>query len=326
MLTDYEKRFIKIVETVKRMIQLVVVSLVFAVGLLYFALTATHDSTSRILNFFSKNNNVPAQLTDAELLAYGKELVAHTAAYLGPNGNVAQISNGMNCQNCHLDAGTKDFGNNFRAVATSYPKVRGRSGKLESVEMRINDCFKRSLNGDSLDWERTEMKAMVAYINAVGTLPKEVNAGIFSVALLPRAADPAKGEEAYTKHCVVCHGDNGQGLKMDGSAEYVNPPLWGMHSYNTAAGLYRLSRFAGYIKTNMPFGATAENPILTDEEAWDIAAYVNSQERPIKTFNQDWPDISKKPMDHPFGPFADNFSEQQHKYGPFQVMQQKQTR
>jgi thiosulfate dehydrogenase len=33
---------------------------------------------------------------------------------------------------------------------------------------------------------------------------------------------------------------------------------------------------------------------------------------------QDWPDISKKPMDHPFGPYADSFSEERHKYGPYQ--------
>jgi thiosulfate dehydrogenase len=31
----------------------------------------------------------------------------------------------------------------------------------------------------------------------------------------------------------------------------------------------------------------------------------------------DWPDVSKKPFDHPFGPFSDPFSEAQHKFGPF---------
>ena len=189
--------------------------------------------------------------------------------------------------------------------------------------MRINDCFKRSLNGDTLEWQSNEMKAMVAYINSVGTTSEASRAGIFSVELLSRPADISRGKAAYTKHCVVCHGENGQGLKLEGEPEYVNPPLWGSGSYNTAAGLYRLSRFAGYVKTNMPFGATAENPILTDEEAWDIAAFVNSNERPAKVFKQDWPDVSKKPMDHPFGPFADNFSEEQHKYGPYQLMQKK---
>jgi thiosulfate dehydrogenase len=81
--------------------------------------------------------------------------------------------------------------------------------------------------------------------------------------------------------------------------------------------MYRLSRLAGFIKNNMPFGANWKEPQLTNEEAWDLAAFINSQPRPQKFFPYDWPNIAKKPVDHPFGPFADPFSEQQHKYGPF---------
>ena len=67
----------------------------------------------------------------------------------------------------------------------------------------------------------------------------------------------------------------------------------------------------------MPFGATYEKPQLSDEEAWDIAAYVNSRPRPTKDLSKDWPKISGKPIDHPIGPYSDNFSEEQHKFGPF---------
>ena len=68
----------------------------------------------------------------------------------------------------------------------------------------------------------------------------------------------------------------------------------------------------------MPFNqSTHTNPALTTEEAWDVAAFVNSQPRPQKDISKDWPDISKKPVDHPFGPYTDGFSEQQHKFGPF---------
>ena len=73
----------------------------------------------------------------------------------------------------------------------------------------------------------------------------------------------------------------------------------------------------------MPNGASFDNPILTDEEAWDVAAYVNSMPRPHKTFAADWPDISAKPFDHPFGPYADDFTEQQHKLGPFVAIKKK---
>jgi thiosulfate dehydrogenase len=67
----------------------------------------------------------------------------------------------------------------------------------------------------------------------------------------------------------------------------------------------------------MPFGADHENPQLTDEEAWDVAAFVNSQPHPTRDLSRDWPKLSGKPVDHPFGPYADTFSAVQHKYGPF---------
>ncbi len=75
---------------------------------------------------------------------------------------------------------------------------------------------------------------------------------------------------------------------------------------------------AGYVYTNMPYNqAMPGKPKLTVEESWDVSAYLNSRPRPQKKFAEDWPNVAKKPFDHPFGPYADGFSEQQHKYGPF---------
>ncbi len=256
-----------------------------------------------------------------ELIKYGRELIANTAYYLGPNGKVAQQTNGMNCQNCHLDAGSRVWGNNYGAVASTYPKFRERSGSKESIVKRVNDCMERSLNGRGLDSSSLEMRAIVSYIKFLGqSVPKDSipnGTGIWKLKFLNRAADPAKGQVAYEQKCVSCHGQNGEGVKSADGLVYTYPPLWGQHSYNVGAGLFRLSRFAGYIKTNMPFGATYEKPQLSDEEAWDIAAYVNSRPRPSKDLSKDWPNISGKPIDHPFGPYSDSFSEEQHKFGPF---------
>ncbi|PZX55977.1 thiosulfate dehydrogenase [Algoriphagus ratkowskyi] len=258
---------------------------------------------------------------NADEIKYGRELIANTSEYLGPNGKVKKISNGLNCQNCHLQAGTVPLGNNYSAAKSTYPKVRGRSGQSEDIQSRINGCFQRSLNGEALADNSQEMKAMVAYMNWLGQdvekgkSPK--GAGIYEVPLLDRAADPLKGKTIYERQCVSCHMSDGQGVMESDGSGYTYPPLWGEHSYNQGAGLFRMSRFAGYVKANMPFGATFENPILSDEESWDVAAYVNSLDRPKKDFQDDWPDISKKPMDHPFGPFSDGFSEEQHKFGPF---------
>jgi len=268
-------------------------------------------------------------LPNADLIQYGRELIAHTSEYLGPQGRVFASSNGMNCQNCHLKAGKKFFGNNFSAVASTYPKYRDRSGTMESLEKRVNDCIERSLNGKKLDEQSREMKAFVAYILWVGKdVPREVipaGAGLLDLPFLDRAADPQRGQILYQAKCRQCHGDNGEGLLKVDKSGWVYPPLWGDNSYNTGAGIFRLSRMAGYLKVNMPNGAMIDSTALSDDEAWDLAAFINSQPRPMKEFSSDWPDISTKPFDHPFGPFADGFSEQQHKLGPFMPIIEKRT-
>lgn len=268
-------------------------------------------------------NRLPAT-PEGDLVRYGKALVGNTAFYLGPKGKIAQVTNGMNCQNCHLEAGTRLFGNNYSAVFSTYPRFRARSGTIETIFKRISDCMERSLNGIAPDSNSREMKAIYAYICWLGTnVPKNIKpegAGIAEIPMLDRAADPLAGEKIYMSKCSKCHAAGGNGLFNADSSGYTYPPLWGPHSYTTGAGLYRLSRFAGYVKMNMPFDKDITHDTLTVEEAWNVAAYVNSQTRPDKIFRGDWPDISKKPFDHPFGPYKDSFTEQQHKYGPWTAM------
>lgn len=265
------------------------------------------------------SNQIPRN-AEGDLIRYGKQLITNTAHYLGPKGKVLQISNGMNCQNCHIDAGRRSFGNNFSMVASSYPKFRERSGRMESIEFRVNDCMERSLNGKALDNSGKEMRAIVAYLKWVG---KDVakgtkipDAAVEKLKFLDRPADTVKGKALYLAKCISCHGSNGQGVIKPDSG-YLYPPLWGPHSFNVGAGLYRITRMAGYIKNNMPLGSTYKNPQLSAEEAWDISAYVLSQPRPAKDLRNDWPKLHTKPFDYPFGPYVTKFSEKQHKYGPF---------
>lgn len=263
---------------------------------------------------------------EKDRILYGRDLIVHTARYFGPKGSVkAGATNGMNCQNCHLKAGTQPFGNNYSAVASTYPKYRARSGAVENLYKRVNDCFERSLNGQALDTNGAEMAALVAYIQFLGKeVPKgekPEGSGLKKLAFLNRAADPVRGKEVYSAQCARCHKSNGQGILAPDGIEYTYPPMWGAKSYNTGAGLYRLSNFAKYVKYNMPQGVEHTEPVLTDEEAWDLAAFVNSQPRPGKDISRDWPRIEEKPFDHPFGPFADAFTEKEHKYGPFGPME-----
>lgn len=307
-----------------------------AVGTFYFIAMTTIVSLIGCQSSEEKRDKVSAsqkesvwrgwnkyQIKPSDSLAqYGRALIENTSYYLGPQGKVAAITNGMNCQNCHLDGGTLPWANNYGAVASTYPKYRDRSGSVETIEKRVNDCLERSLNGKALDSNSKEMRAIVAYMHWLGDdIPKgkkPKGSGIMELKYLDRPADPVKGALVYQNKCQSCHGQDGQGqLNSDGYG-YAYPPLWGVHSYNSGAGLFRLSRFAGYVKNSMPFGVDYETTQLTDEEAWDVAAFVNSRPRPSKDLSSDWPDISKKPVDHPFGPYSDGFSEDQHKYGPFE--------
>ena len=261
------------------------------------------------------------QNDSGQLIRYGKKLIHETARYLGPKGTVGNYSNGMNCQNCHLESGTRAWAGNFGSVAALYPRFSERRGFPETVNQRITDCFERSMNGRAPDSNSLEMRAMSAYIHWLGKDvekgKKPPGTGLEPLSFLERAADSGKGRLIYQNKCVSCHGANGEGKPDSLNNGYQYPPLWGEHSYNTAAGLYRLTKFAPFVKANMPYGSNYDKEILSIEEAWDLAAFVNSQPRPVKKFHEDWPNILLKPVDIPDGPFPDTYNSFQHKFGPF---------
>ena len=279
-------------------------------------------------HYWNAPNESILSTSEKELVLYGKDLIAHTAKYYGESGIIVKSStNGMNCQNCHLEAGTKVFGNNYSAVASTYPKYRARSGCVENIFKRVNDCFERSLNGKAIDTSSKEMQAIAAYIYWLGKdVPKgqkPAGCGLKDLAFIDRASNREKGQKIYSEKCQSCHQANGGGQMNGDHIEFTYPPLWGNQSYNDGAGLFRLSNFAKFVKCNMPQGTSHNNTQLSDEEAWDVAAYVNSQPRPKKEISKDWPNIYEKPFDHPFGPYVDGFDEVQHKYGPFKEIKDK---
>ena len=296
--------------------------LLYAISLTFSILTLSWSNYQLPVSKVNQSKTIPGGIK-GDQIRYGMRLVAHTSYYLGPKGKVAAMSNGMNCQNCHLEAGTKSFGINYFAVAGSYPKYQARAGAVVSIAQRINGCFERSLNGKKLAPDSKEMIAMIAYMKWLGESSDQIQrstSGIKKPAYLNEAANPEKGKTVFITKCESCHGKTGAGVINAAGTEYIYPPLWGKTSYNDGAGLYRISNFAGFVKNNMPFGVDYNHPQLSDQEAWDVAAFVNSQPRPHKDQTKDWKDVSSKPIDFPFGPYADNFSESQHKLGPFKPL------
>lgn len=258
----------------------------------------------------------------------GRDLITATYRYIGPNVPDAAkryAGNNLACGNCHLMAGTKKFGIPLFGLFGDFPQYSARSGRDISIEDRINACMTRSMNGRAMPDDAPEMQAIVAYIKFLSSgvpagkqLP---GMGTGKMPELSRAANPQRGRAIYARACAACHNTDGSGIRNSAPGTdlgYMMPPLWGPDSFNDGAGMARLINAANFVHFNMPHGVDYLNPRLSVEDAWDVAAYVVSQPRPHKAgTDKDFPDLLLKPVDAPFGPYADKFSEKQHKYGPF---------
>lgn len=259
----------------------------------------------------------------------GKALMEETYKHIGPEvKDVAKryAGNNLACVSCHMEAGGRKFGNPWVGTFVSFPQYRGREDAISTTEERINGCMERSMNGKKLPLDSEEIKMMMTYLQFLSTgIPvgtKLEGGGTLKLKPLSRPADRVAGKQVYAATCVACHGDNGQGVRRGkpGDANgYMFPPLWGPDSYNTGAGMARVTLAAGFIKGNMPNGITHINTVLTDEQAFDVAAFMNSQPRPVKANLQaDFPARKNKPVDAAFPPYTPGFSAEQHKYGPWQ--------
>jgi thiosulfate dehydrogenase len=258
---------------------------------------------------------------------YGYQLIAESSKYMGPNAEDPEMQyagNNLACMNCHLKAGTQPGSASWVGVTDRFPQFRGRSNAEGTIEDRINGCMQRSMDGEKLPVESREMRSIVAYMEWLSEgLPEErvkEFKGYLKIEIPDVAVDLERGKALFTKECAVCHQENGQGVKLaDSTKGYQYPPLWGPDSYNNGAGMHRVITAAQFIKGNMPFGeASWDNPVLTDEEAYHLAGYINSFDRPQKkNLEKDYPDLKLKPVSTPYGPWADSFSAEQHKYGPF---------
>jgi thiosulfate dehydrogenase len=140
------------------------------------------------------------------------------------------------------------------------------------------------MNGTALPADGADMRDMIAWFGWIsrdvpvgGTVPGQ---GLPPVA--PLDPDPASGERLDAAECARCHGAAGEGT-------IIAPPVWGDSSYNIGAGMARLRTMAAFLRRNMPYDRPGS---LTDQQAYDLAAYVNGQPRP---------DYPGKALDWPFG-------------------------
>ena len=279
-----------------------------------------------ILGTLWLQSDPPAERFTEPSVEYGRQLIRDTARNMGPahkDPGMRYTGTSMDCASCHLDTGARPGTLSLLQAVQRYPRFSGRDGRVGDLRDRINGCMTRSMNGKELDRESVQMRSMEMYIRQLNKqyavmgesrqLPDEPPT--FSEP--DRAADVTAGELVFEANCAVCHGADGQGLlaAIDKSEGYLFPPLWGPDSFNNGAGMTRLLTAARFIKARMPLG----KPDLTDDEAYDVAAYMNSHKRPQRlNLEVDYPDLKNKPVDSPYPPYADEFPIEQHRLGPFQ--------
>lgn len=210
-----------------------------------------------------------------DVIRQGREIFTHT-----PEHAKAYVGDALNCSNCHLDAGRLANSAPLWGAYVAYPQYRSKNGQVNTYGERLQGCFKYSMNGKPPPLDSKEMVALEAYSHWLSTgAPvgaKLVGAGYPKQGFKPPLPpDYARGKLVYEHDCALCHGADGAGQQVAG--KYVFPPLWGAQSYNWGAGMTRLDNAAAFIKANMPLGRGGS---LSDQDAWDVAMYMDAHERP----------------------------------------------
>lgn len=185
--------------------------------------------------------------------------------------------------------------------------------------------------GKPIPLDSREMKAFMTYMHflskGVPTGGRVDGQGLPAFKVPDRRADVVAGGKFYQEKCASCHGAEGAGGRagpVGSAAGYTFPPLWGKDAFNNGAGMARLLFASAFIKTNMPLGAQHGQPQLSDDESYDVAAFVLSKPRPQKAHTErDFPARWNKPVDAAFPPYVTGAPADQHKYGPFGPLQDK---
>jgi thiosulfate dehydrogenase len=257
----------------------------------------------------------PAKATAAAVAGRTFTPPAHDEIPEGPYGDIVRkgrdiftstgthaaeyVGNSLSCGNCHLDAGRLANSAPLWGAFVRYPAYRSKTGQVNNYMERLQGCFMYSMNGKAPPAGSDVLLALETYSYwmaqgaPVGAqLP---GAGYPKKFKPPQPPDYARGEAVFQENCALCHGADGRGQRV--ADRQVFPPLWGPESYNWGAGMHQLDNAAGFIKANMPLGRGGS---LSDQQAWDVAMFMNAQERPQDPrFTGDLADTREKFHDDP---------------------------
>jgi len=193
-----------------------------------------------------------------KVVRLGRDIFVDPGRYAAP-----YVGNDLRCSSCHLDEGR-----------------RAKNHHVNTFAERLQGCFRYSLNGRAPPLGGQVLVALETYsywmARGAPLDPKIAGRGYLKPAKPALPPDFGRGAHVYAGSCAFCHGGHGAGQRAnDGTPAF--PALWGANSYNWGAGMVNVGNAAAFIKSNMPF---SRGDTLSDQEAWDVALFVDSHERP----------------------------------------------
>jgi thiosulfate dehydrogenase len=252
----------------------VVISLLVLCALAIKASPAVPAGESRDVPFQPPADSAIPDDEFGKAVKRGQQIFLRPGQYAG-----AYVGNSLRCANCHLDAGRLANAAPLWGAYVAYPQYREKNHRVMSFQERLQDCFRFSMNGKAPPAGDPILVALETYsywlAKGAPTGGKLKGAGYLKLPKPAEMPDYARGARVYQQYCSMCHGPNGAGQAANG--ETVFPALWGADSFNWGAGMHQINLAAGFIKANMPLG---RGGTLSDQEAWDVAMYVDSHERP----------------------------------------------
>lgn len=211
---------------------------------------------------------------------FGKEVVLGRELFVNTGAAAPQfVGNDLKCSNCHLDRGRLANSAPLWGAYVMFPQYRAKNGHVNTFQERMQGCFKYSMNGKAPrlgDPVLVALESYAAFLSRGAPLGAKLPGhGYLKLGKPPLVPDYGRGQDVYAANCAMCHGNDGAGQRADGAT--VFPPVWGARSYNWGAGMADINNAAGFIKANMPLSQGGK---LTEQQAWDVATYIDSQPRP----------------------------------------------
>ena len=223
---------------------------------------------------------VPPSDADIPKDDFGAQVRLGQAIFLQTKTNAPAYSgNDLRCASCHLDAGRLPNSAPLWGAYVLYPQFRAKNHHVNSFQERMQGCFRYSMNGKAPLLGDPVLVALESYAfflsKGAPTGVKLAGQGYPKLPTPTLPMDYSRGQDVYQANCAICHGNDGRGQRARGAV--VFPPVWGPDSYNWGAGMSDIKNAAGFIKANMPLGKGGS---LTEQQAWDVAAFIDSQPRP----------------------------------------------